>query len=142
MSSTELLTSPPSSRNLHELKAREQTLRHAFIYEQRIERAVFEEESVQLQNRRSTLEGERRRQRLDEVNTDDVIARCELLIASLGESWNTAEIQARRALQRLVYPDGVPVLAGTLGTPRKARVFSVLRAIEGGRVTSGGADGI
>ena len=44
---------------------------------------------------------------------------------------SAAEGQAQRRFQRLIYPEGVPVLDGEVGTPVTHCVFNNLRAVSG-----------
>ena len=129
------------TRELNTVGDRERRLREAYIFERRITADVYDEESRLLQERRAGIERALRGPHVG-VDAATVTRECEHLLSDLGTAWNRAPVAQRRVLQRLVYPDGVPVLQREVRTPREASVFAVLRAIEGGGQRLGSPNGI
>ena len=121
------------SRELADLDAREQQLRDAFIYKAAISREVYDQEQERLRETRRALEENATRLRTPTaVDIDRTLMLCERVLTDLGGTWNRCKSNDRRRLQRLIYPEGVPVLEGRVGTAPTADEYRVFRPVEGG----------
>ena len=119
------------TRELNTLADKERQLRQAFIYEGRIKQAVYDQENQLLTSRRTEVEQALLLATPDAVEIDTLIDQLKHLLPNLGTAWNRAPVTPRRALQALVFPDGVPVAEKVVKTPRPASVFSALPGIHG-----------
>ncbi len=130
------------SRELVELGGQERALHQAFIYEQRIGADVYDEELSRIRKRRSGLERELHGFREPAMEPEFVLSRAEAVVTNPGDTWKRLESLPKRAFQRIVFPDGVPIRGGECLEPHNSPIFNVLRAVRRGEVTNGGADGI
>jgi len=120
------------TRELNTLTDRERQLRQAFIYDGRITQAVYDEESQSTAERRSEIEQALLLATTGHPNIDTLIDQLEHLLSNLGTAWERAPVAARRSLQELIFPHGVPVSEKAVGTPHPASVFAALGRIQRG----------
>ncbi len=119
------------TRELNVLEDKERQLRQAFIYDGRIDQSVYDEESRALVGGRAEVEKAMLLATPDAVEIDTLIDQLKHLLPNLGTAWNRAPVSPRRALQALVFPDGVPVREKAVQTPSPASVFAALPGIQG-----------
>ncbi len=120
-------------RDLRDVQRKVDQLEDAYIFQQRISQSTYDREHARLvaeQDRLGTRIAMLGSTKL--INSESTVDRALSVLTNLTEIWNTAETHARRAFQRLLYPDGVEVIRGEFRTPRTARFFNDLRAIQGG----------
>ncbi len=119
------------TRELNTLGDKERQLRQAFIYDGRIDQAVYDQESGAITARRSELQHAILLATTDDPNIDTLIDQCEHLLSDLGTAWKRAPAVPRRALQALVFPDGVAVRDKAVRTPRPASAFAAFPGFRG-----------
>ena len=130
------------SAELSELAGQEQTLRRAFIYEQRIGHDVYEDELARIQGSRREVETELHGIREPSIEPEFVVSRAEAIVVDPGGTWKRLAGATRREFQEVVFPEGVPVLNGACLKPRNSPIFSTLRALERGEIERGSPNGI
>ena len=119
------------TRELNTLADKERQLLKAFIYDERIDQAVYEQESETLTARRSEVQQALVLAGTDDPNIDTLISELEHLLPNLGTAWKHAAVAPRKALQELVFPNGVPVQEKAVRIPYPASVFAALPGIRG-----------
>lgn len=131
------------TRRLADPESRERTLRQAFIYDRRIERDVYEEESASLAAGRQRLERELAEVTgLPDIEPEFIVAQTRHVVQDPAGTWKRLDGPARREFQRLVCPDGVTVRDGECLKPTISPLFSAIAALKRGEMKYGGADGI
>ena len=120
------------SRSIGDLDQQERQLRELYIYRAGIDRVVFEQEQERIHTKRDRLEAQLAEvPDVDGDALDRTLTKCTRVLADLGKSWNRANPQQKRKLQRIVYPEGVPVLNRVVGTALTADVIRVFRPSRG-----------
>ena len=129
--------------DLRKVEARQRKLTEAFVYREVIPKDMYAAEAGKLRS-----EHQRITRRIAALSAPglskpgEVVAGALSVLTNLTRIWNTAEIAARRRFQRHIYPNGIPVLDGRFGTPRKSPLFNHIAAIQGGQISLGGPTGI
>ena len=121
-------------RDLRDTLDKVDRLENAYIFEQRVSQATYDKQHARLLAEQDRLGTRIAMLGAPEItNPEATVDRALSVLTNLTEIWNTAETQARRAFQRLLYPEGVKVLHGEFRTPLTASFFNDLRAVQGGQ---------
>ena len=105
------------TRKLNKVRDRERLLREAYLYEGRIDAEVFDEENATLSKQRGVVERAMLQASPEDVDVDTLIDEFEHLLVNLGSVWERAPVAPRRALQELIFPEGLPVQDKAVRTP-------------------------
>ncbi len=128
-------------RDIARVNERMNTLEDAYIYEHRVSQETYDRQHSRLVAERHRLGSRIAMLDSSAPNPELTVDRALAVLTNLTGIWNTAETHARRAFQRLLYPQGVEVVAGEFRTPLTASFFNDLAAVRGARVSLGSPKG-
>jgi site-specific DNA recombinase len=120
------------SKRVDELRGRLVRLEDAFIYEHAIDRGVYDRHRDKLQEEIAFADLELHEARIDQIDVEGILAFSELLIRNVATVWLEASLSHRQALQRAIFPNGLPFDGRGFGTATTCLAFKRLGRSEGG----------
>lgn len=113
-----------------ELQERPERLEEAFIYARSISQAVNQKQGDRVQQELTDAELHLDEARAQQWDVEGIVAFAEHLIANLAALWLDANLQQRQAIQRSIFPEGLPFDGQQFGTAATCLAFKHLRDSE------------
>ena len=104
------------SKLLTAFEEKRNKLEQAFVFDGSIERRVYERQSLKLSEQMTLLEMERNDQRADTLDVDAILAFAAKVSRSAAKLWGMANLEQRRSLLQVLFPEGVTFDAGAVRT--------------------------
>lgn len=113
-----------AGKRLLDLRAKQDRLVEAFVYEQALSRELYEGQMQGLERELAAAELEHHAPATGEAEIDRMLRLTEPMLTGPAELWRSAPYSARRDLQGLIYPEGMHCAYGQLGTPKVSCLFN------------------
>jgi hypothetical protein len=114
-------------RRITELEQRKKRLVQAYIYDQAIDRATYDEELAGLEEALTFTSLELRDAAMEDFDMEASLGFARAVMTRTYQLWEAADPDQKRHLQKLIFPEGVSFDGEALRTPVTALIFSVLR---------------
>jgi site-specific DNA recombinase len=117
---------------LADLRGREELLEEAFLYERKIDAATYERQrdTIREQVALATIELEDARH--EEADVEGLLGFAEHVLTNAARLWMEATPDQKTRLQRSLFPEGLRLRDGKIGTAVTCMAFTQLREIEAG----------
>jgi site-specific DNA recombinase len=115
-----------AKKRIAELERRKQRLVQAYVYDQAIDRPIYDREVTTLDEALTFASLELRDAELEDLDLEATLGFSRSLLTSTSEIWTVASAPRKRTLQPLIFPEGVTFDGKGLGTPATAFVYSLL----------------
>ncbi len=116
-------------RRIFALKNRESLLEEAFVFERRIDAATYDRQRDKLRQdvavARIDLEGAK----LEEIDVEGLLGFAEHVLANAASLWTEAPNDQKQRLQRVLFPEGVRLKDGRIGTALTCLAFTQLQEV-------------
>ena len=112
-----------------ELQERLERLEEAFIYARSISQTVYQKQRDRVQQELTDAELHLDEARAQQWDVEGIVAFAEHLIANLAALWLDANLQQRQAIQRSIFPEGLPFDGHRFGTALTSLLFNGLQAV-------------
>ncbi len=110
-----------------ELQARLERLEEAFIYERAIDKRVYQRQRDRVQQDLASAERDLDDARIRQWDVEGILAFAEHLIANIAAVWLEADLAQRQAIQRAIFPEGLPFDGNAFGTAVTCLFFNRLQ---------------
>jgi hypothetical protein len=100
------------------------------MYSRSIDRATYERQRDVLREQIARIRLELEDARVEEIDVEGPITFGEYLLGNAARVWQGAELSQRQALQRALFPEGVRLEDGRIGTAATCLAFRELRAFQ------------
>jgi site-specific DNA recombinase len=114
-------------RRMTELEERKKRLVRAYIYDQAIDRATYDEELAGLEEALTFTHLELRDAAMEDFDMEASLGYARAIMTKTYQLWEAADPDQKRRLQKLIFPEGVSFDGEALRTPVTALIFSTLR---------------
>ena len=117
-------------RRITELEQQKKRLVKAYIYDQAIDRATYDDELAGLEEAQTFTSLELRDAAVEDFDMEASLGFARAVMTRTYQLWEAADSDQKRRLQKLIFPEGVSfdgeAHGEALGTPVTALIFSVL----------------
>ncbi len=112
------------------LRQREAVLEEAYLYQQKVDRPTYERQRDQLRESVALATIELQDATLDEIDVEGVLGFAEHVLANASRLWADANLELKQRLQRVLFPEGLRLKDGRLGTAASCLAFMQLRPFD------------
>jgi site-specific DNA recombinase len=116
-------------RKLADLKSRKDRLVGAFVYQQAIDKATYEDQNDKLAEDIALAEMELHDAHVTELDVEGVLNFAEHVIQNASRMWLECSAEQKQRLQKVLFPNGMTYSNGTLGTTEISPVFRMLELL-------------
>lgn len=113
-------------RRMTEMEERKKRLVRAYIYDQAIDRATYDEELAGLEEALTFTHLELRDAAMEDFDMEASLGYARAIMTKTYQLWEAADPDQKRRLQKLIFPEGLTFDGEALGTPVTALLFSSL----------------
>jgi DNA invertase Pin-like site-specific DNA recombinase len=113
-----------------DLRAKKTQLVEAGVYKKLLDEQTFREQMDGLNERLALAELALHDARLDEIDTEGLVAFAKTILAQPSRFWIEASLDQRQRLQRLLFPAGVIYEDGRVRTDETSLIYRMLRLVE------------
>ncbi len=113
-------------RRMTDLEQKKKRLVRAYIYDQAIDRATYDEELAGLEEALTFTHLELRDAAMEDFDMEASLGYARAIMTKTYQLWEAANPDQKRRLQKLIFPEGVTFDGEALGTPATALLFSRL----------------
>jgi len=118
---------------LTKLQDREALLNRAFIYERKIDSTTYQSERDAIREQIALGTVELDDARHDEADVEHLVAFAEHVLTNAARLWTEAKPEQKTLLQRSLFPEGLRLRDGKIGTAATCMAFMHLRKNENGK---------
>jgi hypothetical protein len=116
---------------LADLRRREELLEDAFLYAKKIDAITYERQRDTMREQIALATIELEDARLDQIDVEGLLGFAEYILKNAARLWMEATAEQRPRLQRALFPEGLRLRDGRIGTAVTCMAFTQLEAIEG-----------
>ena len=116
---------------LADLRRREELLEDAFLYAKKIDAITYERQRDTMREQIALATIELEDARHDEIDVEGLLGFAEYVLTNAARMWMEATAEQRPRLQRALFPEGLRLQDGRIGTAVTCMAFTQLQAIEG-----------
>ena len=127
---------------LTDLRRREELLEDAFLYAKKIDATTYERQRDMLREQIALASIDLDDARHEEIDVEGLLGFAEYVVTNAARLWMEATAEQRPRLQRALFPEGLRLRDGRIGTAVTCMAFTQLEAIEGGEFRCGVPNGI
>ena len=118
-----------------DLLAKQTRLVEAYLYEQTVDKAVYESEMVRLRDALTSIEVELAELSEDIVDAASTFERASAVLSDLRTCWRSIAPEAKPQFLEATFPSGLTCAEGTIGTRERSWLFDVFASEQPGAVT-------
>ena len=131
----ELLKRKPCAADLEvrlaDLRRREELLDDAYLYAKKIDAITYERQRDTMREQIALASIELEDARHEEIDVEGLLGFAEYVLTNAARLWMEATAEQRPRLQRALFPEGLRLRDGRIGTAVTCMAFTQLEAIEG-----------
>jgi hypothetical protein len=116
---------------LADLRRREELLEDAYLYSKKIDAITYERQRDTLREQIALATIELEDARLDQIDVEGLCGFAEYVLTNAARLWMEATAEQRPRLQRALFPEGLRLLDGRIGTAVTCMAFTQLQTNEG-----------
>jgi site-specific DNA recombinase len=116
---------------LADLRRREELLEDAYLYAKKIDAITYERQRDAIREQIALVTIELDDARHDEIDVEGLVGLAEYVMTNAARLWMEATAEQRPRLQRALFPEGLRLRDGRIGTTATCMAFTQLQPIEG-----------
>ena len=113
-------------RRITELEQRKKRLVQAYIYDQAIDRSMYDQEVAGLEESLTFAQLELRDAAVEDFDMEASLGFARAVLTNTYKLWDAADPDQKRRLQVLIFPEGLTFDGNSLGTPVTTLLFNAL----------------
>ncbi len=126
-----VLASVSLGQKVKKLKERVERLTEAFIYERAIDRTIYENQKLKLEEELMLAEMESREAEAEECDVEGVLTFAEHVIVNAARLWTEFSVEQKQRFQRVLFPEGLRFDGRKYQTAVMCPVFGAIPHSEG-----------
>ena len=106
------------------MRLRQDRLEKTYIFDGKISKETYERQGDKLSEEIALVEMALHQAKIEELDIDAVLGFAEHVLQDAARLWVSAELNVKQRLQRVLFPEGVTLMAERFGTSATCSMFS------------------